>query len=168
MRSRRLECVLVFKGVMWRQVRYKAGGTVLCSSWKGLELLAAQTKTQDASCLPALRVSDIEPTIPVTPVQISTAGTTKSVPSSYHIYTANAFFLSSSSVWNIPPHRRRSRAVLWAAHQRAGLLQSHVQSQHAARGAQALRPALLQRHHQVSKPVGSQQALLHEWGLDFI
>uniref|UniRef100_A0A3Q3WJI8 Pitrilysin metalloproteinase 1 n=1 Tax=Mola mola TaxID=94237 RepID=A0A3Q3WJI8_MOLML len=41
---------------------------------KGLELLAAQTKTQDASCLPALRVSDIEPTIPVTPVQISTAG----------------------------------------------------------------------------------------------
>ncbi|XP_065809409.1 presequence protease, mitochondrial-like [Labrus bergylta] len=40
---------------------------------KGLELLAAQSKTQDASCLPALKVSDIEPTIPVTPVQISTA-----------------------------------------------------------------------------------------------
>ncbi|KAM6989396.1 presequence protease, mitochondrial [Tautogolabrus adspersus] len=40
---------------------------------KGLELLAAQSKTQDASCLPALKMSDIEPTIPVTPVQISTA-----------------------------------------------------------------------------------------------
>uniref|UniRef100_A0A3Q3FLB8 Pitrilysin metalloproteinase 1 n=1 Tax=Labrus bergylta TaxID=56723 RepID=A0A3Q3FLB8_9LABR len=40
---------------------------------KGLELLAAQSKTQDASCLSALKVSDIEPTIPVTPVQISTA-----------------------------------------------------------------------------------------------
>uniref|UniRef100_A0A3Q3EU94 Peptidase M16C associated domain-containing protein n=1 Tax=Labrus bergylta TaxID=56723 RepID=A0A3Q3EU94_9LABR len=40
---------------------------------KCLELLAAQSKTQDASCLPALKVSDIEPTIPVTPVQISTA-----------------------------------------------------------------------------------------------
>ncbi|XP_033988015.1 presequence protease, mitochondrial [Trematomus bernacchii] len=41
---------------------------------KGLELLAAQSKTQDASCLPALKVSDIELTIPITPVQISTAG----------------------------------------------------------------------------------------------
>ncbi|KAM9349611.1 presequence protease, mitochondrial isoform 1-T1 [Symphorus nematophorus] len=40
---------------------------------KGLELLAAQSKTQDASCLPALKVSDIEPTIPITPVQNSTA-----------------------------------------------------------------------------------------------
>ncbi|XP_007552053.1 presequence protease, mitochondrial-like isoform X1 [Poecilia formosa] len=41
---------------------------------KGLELLAAQSKTQDASCLPALRVSDIQPTIPFTAVQLSTAG----------------------------------------------------------------------------------------------
>uniref|UniRef100_A0AAX7UMP8 Presequence protease, mitochondrial n=1 Tax=Astatotilapia calliptera TaxID=8154 RepID=A0AAX7UMP8_ASTCA len=41
---------------------------------KGLELLAAQSRTQDVSCLPALKVSDIEPTIPITPVQISTAG----------------------------------------------------------------------------------------------
>lgn len=40
----------------------------------GLELLSAQSKTQDASCLPALKVSDIEPTIPITPVQIATAG----------------------------------------------------------------------------------------------
>ncbi|XP_056149535.1 presequence protease, mitochondrial isoform X2 [Lampris incognitus] len=41
---------------------------------KGLELLAAQSKTQDASCLPALMVSDIEPTIPITPVEMGTAG----------------------------------------------------------------------------------------------
>lgn len=41
---------------------------------KGLELLAVQSKTQDASCLPALKVSDIEPTIPVTPVTMGTAG----------------------------------------------------------------------------------------------
>nr|XP_054599428.1 presequence protease, mitochondrial isoform X2 [Nothobranchius furzeri] len=41
---------------------------------KGLELLEAQSKTQDASCLPALRVSDIEPAIPITPVQMSSAG----------------------------------------------------------------------------------------------
>lgn len=40
----------------------------------GLALLAAQSQTQDASCLPALKVSDIEPTMPVTPVQIGAAG----------------------------------------------------------------------------------------------
>uniref|UniRef100_A0A8C2YZQ1 Pitrilysin metalloproteinase 1 n=1 Tax=Cyclopterus lumpus TaxID=8103 RepID=A0A8C2YZQ1_CYCLU len=38
---------------------------------KGLELLVAQSENQDASCLPALKVSDIEPTMPITPVQIS-------------------------------------------------------------------------------------------------
>ncbi|XP_017284999.1 presequence protease, mitochondrial [Kryptolebias marmoratus] len=41
---------------------------------KGLELLAAQSKVQDASSLPALKVSDIEPTIPVTPVHMGAAG----------------------------------------------------------------------------------------------
>ncbi|XP_068427664.1 presequence protease, mitochondrial [Clinocottus analis] len=40
----------------------------------GLALLAAQSQTQDASCLPALKVSDIEPTMPFTPVQDGTAG----------------------------------------------------------------------------------------------
>uniref|UniRef100_A0A8C1Y4W9 Pitrilysin metalloproteinase 1 n=1 Tax=Cyprinus carpio TaxID=7962 RepID=A0A8C1Y4W9_CYPCA len=34
---------------------------------KGLQLLAVQSTTQDASCLPALKVSDIEPIIPYTP-----------------------------------------------------------------------------------------------------
>ncbi|XP_010881051.2 presequence protease, mitochondrial isoform X2 [Esox lucius] len=41
---------------------------------KGLELLSVQSQTQDASCLPALKVSDIEPTISVTPVVMDTAG----------------------------------------------------------------------------------------------
>ncbi|KAM3866382.1 presequence protease, mitochondrial [Diretmus argenteus] len=41
---------------------------------KGLELLAVQSQTQDASCLPALKVSDIEPTIAATPVAMGTAG----------------------------------------------------------------------------------------------
>lgn len=41
---------------------------------KGLQLLDAQNTTQDASCLPALKVSDIEPIIPYTPVQLGTAG----------------------------------------------------------------------------------------------
>lgn len=41
---------------------------------KGLQLLEVQSKTQDASCLPALKVSDIEPTIPVTPMEMGSAG----------------------------------------------------------------------------------------------
>ncbi|TRY56080.1 hypothetical protein DNTS_017927 [Danionella cerebrum] len=41
---------------------------------KGLQLLAAQNATQDASCLPALKVTDIEPIIPNTPIQMGTAG----------------------------------------------------------------------------------------------
>lgn len=73
-----------------RHLSFKRDITVVCfSSWKGLELLAAQSKTQDASCLPALQVSDIEPTIPITPVQISTAGAVQCLLyfSSYHICT---------------------------------------------------------------------------------
>uniref|UniRef100_A0AAQ4PYB9 Presequence protease, mitochondrial n=1 Tax=Gasterosteus aculeatus aculeatus TaxID=481459 RepID=A0AAQ4PYB9_GASAC len=41
---------------------------------KGLQLLAAQSCPPDASSLPSLKVSDIAPTVPVTPVQIGTAG----------------------------------------------------------------------------------------------
>ncbi|KAM8839125.1 presequence protease, mitochondrial [Synchiropus picturatus] len=41
---------------------------------KGLQLLELQSKPQDASCLPALKLSDIQPEIPLTPVHISTAG----------------------------------------------------------------------------------------------
>lgn len=36
--------------------------------------MTAQSQIQDASCLPALKVSDIEPTIALTPVELGTAG----------------------------------------------------------------------------------------------
>lgn len=61
-------------GCHLRLFRFKLDVFDIVSFCEGLELLDAQSKTQDASCLPALKVSDIEPTIPVTPVQISTAG----------------------------------------------------------------------------------------------
>lgn len=48
----------------------------------GLQLLAAQSTTQDASCLPALKVSDIEPIIPYTSVQLESAG-------KIHMHTCN-------------------------------------------------------------------------------
>lgn len=37
-------------------------------------MLSEHSKTEDTSCLPALKVSDIEPTIPYTSVQMGTAG----------------------------------------------------------------------------------------------
>lgn len=61
----------------------------VCPSCKGLELLAAQSETQDASCLPALRVSDVEPTIPVTAVQTGSAGTAP-CPIKVHVHTASS------------------------------------------------------------------------------
>ncbi|KAL4624653.1 presequence protease, mitochondrial-like isoform X1 [Arapaima gigas] len=41
---------------------------------KGLQLLSAQSQAEDTSCLPALKVSDIEPAIPITAVQMDHAG----------------------------------------------------------------------------------------------
>ncbi|XP_064201881.1 presequence protease, mitochondrial isoform X1 [Anguilla rostrata] len=41
---------------------------------KGLQLLSVQSSPQDASCLPALKVSDIEPAVAATPVEMGTAG----------------------------------------------------------------------------------------------
>ncbi|XP_045906812.1 presequence protease, mitochondrial isoform X2 [Micropterus dolomieu] len=68
---------------------------------KGLELLAAQSKTQDASCLPALKISDIEPTTPITPVQISTAG---GVPAQYCEQPTNGlvYFRAMCSLNTLP------------------------------------------------------------------
>lgn len=40
----------------------------------GLELLTQQSKSQDASCLPTLKVSDIEPTLPVTELAVALTG----------------------------------------------------------------------------------------------
>lgn len=43
-------------------------------SFLGLELIALQSKPQDTSCLPALKVSDIEPKIPFTLVETTLTG----------------------------------------------------------------------------------------------
>ncbi|XP_075954353.1 presequence protease, mitochondrial isoform X2 [Anarhichas minor] len=71
----------------------------------GLELLAVQSQTQDASCLPALKVSDIEPTIPVTPVQIGTAG---GVPVQYCEQPTNGlvYFRAMCSLNTLPEDLR--------------------------------------------------------------
>ncbi|KAG8013806.1 Presequence protease, partial [Nibea albiflora] len=68
---------------------------------KGLELLSAQSETQDVSCLPALKVSDIEPTMPVTPVQIGAAG---SVPVQYCEQPTNGlvYFRAMCSLNSLP------------------------------------------------------------------
>ncbi|KAL4657639.1 presequence protease, mitochondrial-like [Arapaima gigas] len=42
---------------------------------KGLQLLSIQSMPQDTSCLPALKVSDIEPTLAPTPLEMGRAGT---------------------------------------------------------------------------------------------
>ncbi|XP_022617554.1 presequence protease, mitochondrial [Seriola dumerili] len=72
---------------------------------KGLELLAVQSETQDASCLPALKVSDIEPTIPITPVQNGTAG---GVPVQYCEQPTNGlvYFRAMCSLNTLPEDLR--------------------------------------------------------------
>ncbi|XP_044075003.1 presequence protease, mitochondrial [Siniperca chuatsi] len=72
---------------------------------KGLELLAAQSKTQDASCLPALKMSDIEPTIPITPVQI---GTAEGIPVQYCEQPTNGlvYFRAMCSLNTLPEELR--------------------------------------------------------------
>uniref|UniRef100_A0A4W5LZS5 Pitrilysin metalloproteinase 1 n=1 Tax=Hucho hucho TaxID=62062 RepID=A0A4W5LZS5_9TELE len=68
---------------------------------KGLELLSIQSKTQDASCLPALKVSDIEPTIAVTRVEMGTAG---GVPVQYCEQPTNGmvYFRAMCSLNSLP------------------------------------------------------------------
>ncbi|KAK2822842.1 hypothetical protein Q5P01_022907 [Channa striata] len=72
---------------------------------KGLELLAAQSKTHDASCLPALKVSDIDATTPFTPVQIGSAG---GVPAQYCEQPTNGlvYFRAMCSLNTLPEDLR--------------------------------------------------------------
>ncbi|KAG7219989.1 hypothetical protein INR49_001088 [Caranx melampygus] len=72
---------------------------------KGLELLAVQSKTQDASCLPALKVSDIEPTIPITAVHMGSAG---GVPVQYCEQPTNGlvYFRAMCSLNTLPEDLR--------------------------------------------------------------
>lgn len=48
--------------------------TGILLSLLGLELIALQSKPQDTSCLPALKVSDIEPKIPFTVLETTLTG----------------------------------------------------------------------------------------------
>ncbi|XP_054292888.1 presequence protease, mitochondrial isoform X1 [Pongo pygmaeus] len=73
---------------------------------KGLELRTQQSKPQDASCLPALKVSDIEPTIPVTELDVVlTAG---DIPVQYCAQPTNGmvYFRAFSSLNTLPEELR--------------------------------------------------------------
>ncbi|RXM97863.1 Presequence protease, mitochondrial [Acipenser ruthenus] len=65
------------------------------------KLMAAQSATQDASCLPALKVSDIQPTIPFTPVEMGKAG---EVPVQYCAQPTNGmvYFRAMCSLNTLP------------------------------------------------------------------
>ncbi|KAM3928572.1 presequence protease, mitochondrial isoform 1-T2 [Leptodactylus fuscus] len=72
---------------------------------KGLELLDLQSKPQDASSLPALKVSDIEPTIPHTDLELAYAG---EVPVQYCAQPTNGvvYFRAISSLNTLPEELR--------------------------------------------------------------
>uniref|UniRef100_A0A2K6CCE6 Pitrilysin metalloproteinase 1 n=1 Tax=Macaca nemestrina TaxID=9545 RepID=A0A2K6CCE6_MACNE len=73
---------------------------------KGLELRTQQSKPQDASCLPALKVSDIEPTIPVTELDVVlTAG---EIPVQFCAQPTNGvvYFRAFSSLNTLPEELR--------------------------------------------------------------
>ncbi|KAM6215866.1 presequence protease, mitochondrial [Rhynchocyon petersi] len=69
---------------------------------KGLELRAQQSKAQDASCLPTLKVSDIEPTIPFTEVDVALAA--DEVPVQYCAQPTNGmvYFRAFSNLNSLP------------------------------------------------------------------
>ncbi|KAJ7396182.1 pitrilysin metallopeptidase 1 [Pitangus sulphuratus] len=69
---------------------------------KGLELIALQSKPQDTSCLPALKVSDIEPKIPYTVLE--TTLTADEVPVQYCAQPTNGvvYFRAVSSLNTLP------------------------------------------------------------------
>ncbi|KAF4801866.1 Presequence protease, mitochondrial [Turdus rufiventris] len=69
---------------------------------KGLKLIALQSKPQDTSCLPALKVSDIEPKIPFTVVE--TTLTADEIPVQYCAQPTNGvvYFRAVSSLNTLP------------------------------------------------------------------
>ncbi|EMP41137.1 Presequence protease [Chelonia mydas] len=69
---------------------------------KGLELIALQSKPQDTSCLPALKVSDIEPTIPFTELEMAFAA--DEIPVQYCSQPTNGmvYFRAVSSLNTLP------------------------------------------------------------------
>ncbi|XP_045042720.2 presequence protease, mitochondrial isoform X2 [Desmodus rotundus] len=73
---------------------------------KGLELQTQQSKAQDASCLPALKVSDIEPRIPFTELTVALAD--GDVPVQYCAQPTNGmvYFKAFSSLNALPEELR--------------------------------------------------------------
>ncbi|XP_032092968.1 presequence protease, mitochondrial [Thamnophis elegans] len=73
---------------------------------KGLELLDLQSKPQDTSCLPALKVSDIEPRIPFTELEMAHAA--EDVPVQYCAQPTNGivYFRAISSLNTLPEELR--------------------------------------------------------------
>ncbi|XP_016069907.1 PREDICTED: presequence protease, mitochondrial isoform X2 [Miniopterus natalensis] len=73
---------------------------------KGLELQTQQSKAQDASCLPALKVSDIEPRIPFTELAVALAA--GDVPVQYCAQPTNGvvYFRAFSSLNTLPEELR--------------------------------------------------------------
>ncbi|NXX61194.1 PREP protein, partial [Scopus umbretta] len=69
---------------------------------KGLELIALQSKPQDTSCLPALKVSDIEPKIPFTVLETTLAA--DEIPVQYCAQPTNGvvYFRAVSSLNTLP------------------------------------------------------------------
>ncbi|XP_037691591.1 presequence protease, mitochondrial [Choloepus didactylus] len=69
---------------------------------KGLELRDQQSKPQDASCLPALKIADIEPTIPFTKLDVALAG--GEIPVQYCAQPTNGivYFRAFTSLNTLP------------------------------------------------------------------
>uniref|UniRef100_A0A8C4JD16 Pitrilysin metalloproteinase 1 n=1 Tax=Dromaius novaehollandiae TaxID=8790 RepID=A0A8C4JD16_DRONO len=69
---------------------------------KGLELIALQSKSEDTSCLPALKVSDIEPKIPFTVLETTLAA--DEIPVQYCAQPTNGvvYFRAVSSLNTLP------------------------------------------------------------------
>ncbi|XP_029444406.1 presequence protease, mitochondrial [Rhinatrema bivittatum] len=69
---------------------------------KGLELISLQSKSQDASCLPALKVSDIDPRMQFTALEIATAA--GDIPVQYCEQPTNGmiYFRALSSLNSLP------------------------------------------------------------------
>ncbi|XP_069314747.1 presequence protease, mitochondrial isoform X5 [Eulemur rufifrons] len=73
---------------------------------KGLELRAEQSKPQDASCLPALKVSDIEPTTPVTELHVVLAAGDTPVQCCAQPTNGVVYFRAFSSLNSLPEELR--------------------------------------------------------------
>ncbi|XP_012864864.1 PREDICTED: presequence protease, mitochondrial [Dipodomys ordii] len=73
---------------------------------KGLELLNQQSNPTDTSCLPALKVTDIEPTMPFTELEVATAA--GEVPVQYCAQPTNGivYFRAFSSLNTLPEELR--------------------------------------------------------------